>query len=45
MPEVVIARRESGLRLFRPAEVVLFGIIVVGAIAGLAGLATGAMRL
>jgi len=41
----IIARRERGQRVFRPAEAVLFGIIVVGAIAGVAGLATGAMRL
>lgn len=41
----VIARRERGLRVFRPAEAVLFAIIVVGAIAGITSLATGAMQL
>jgi arginine:ornithine antiporter/lysine permease len=41
----VIARRERGLRVFRPAEAVLFAIIVVGAIAGVASLATGAIEL
>ena len=41
----VIARRERGLRVFRPAEAVLFAIIVVGAVAGVASLATGAIEL
>ena len=39
----VIARRERNLRLFRPAEAVLFGIIVLGAIAGVVSLVTGAI--
>ena len=41
----VIARRERGLRVFRPAEAVLFAIIVVGAVAGVVSLATGAIQL
>ncbi|MCB0941898.1 MAG: basic amino acid/polyamine antiporter [Mycobacterium sp.] len=41
----IIARRERGLRLFRPAEAVLFAVIVIGAIAGVTAVATGAMRL
>ncbi len=41
----VIARRERGLRVFRPAEAVLFAVIVVGAIAGVVSLATGAIEL
>jgi arginine:ornithine antiporter/lysine permease len=41
----VIARKERNLRLFRPAEAVLFGIIVVGAIAGVVSLATGAIQI
>jgi arginine:ornithine antiporter/lysine permease len=41
----VIARRERNLRLFRPAEAVLFGIIVLGAIAGVASLITGAIEI
>lgn len=41
----VIARRERNLRLFRPAEAVLFGIIVLGAVAGVVSLATGALHL
>jgi arginine:ornithine antiporter/lysine permease len=41
----VIARRERNLRLFRPAEAVLFAIIVVGAIAGIVSLVTGAIEI
>ena len=41
----VIARRERDLRLFRPAEAVLFGIIVLGAIAGVVALVTGAIQI
>jgi hypothetical protein len=41
----VIARRERDLRLFRPAEAVLFGIIVLGAIAGVGALVTGAIEI
>ncbi len=41
----VIARRERGLRVFTPAEAALFGVIVVGAVAAVAMLATGAIRL
>jgi arginine:ornithine antiporter/lysine permease len=39
------ARRERSLRLFSPAEAVLFGIIVLGAIAGIVSLATGAIQI
>ncbi|MGB6244846.1 basic amino acid/polyamine antiporter [Gordonia sp. (in: high G+C Gram-positive bacteria)] len=37
----VIARREQRLRVFRPFEAVLFGVIAVGAIAGVVLMATG----
>ena len=39
------ARRERNLRVFSPAEAVLFGIIVLGAIAGVVSLATGAIQI
>jgi arginine:ornithine antiporter / lysine permease len=39
------ARRERNLRLFTPAEAVLFGIILLGAIAGVVSLATGAIQI
>jgi arginine:ornithine antiporter/lysine permease len=39
------ARRERGLRVFRPAEAVLFGVIVLGAVAGVVSLATGAIAI
>ncbi|UNB51391.1 basic amino acid/polyamine antiporter [Mycolicibacterium sp. YH-1] len=39
------ARRERNLVLFTPAEAVLFGIIVLGAIAGVVSLATGAIQI
>ncbi len=41
----VIARRERRLPLFRPAEAVLFAVILVGAVAGVVSLATGAIEL
>jgi arginine:ornithine antiporter/lysine permease len=41
----VKARRERGLRIFRPAEAVLFGLIVLGAVAGVVSLATGAIEI
>ncbi|MGY4653568.1 basic amino acid/polyamine antiporter [Mycobacterium sp. URHB0021] len=41
----VKARRERGLRVFRPAEAVLFGVIVLGAVAGVVSLATGAIEI
>ncbi len=41
----VIARRERGLRVFTVAEGVLFGAIVIGAVAGIVGLATGAIEI
>ncbi len=40
-----MARRQSGLRVFKPAEAVLFGIIVLGAIGGISGLITGAIQI
>ena len=39
------ARRERGLRVFRPAEAVLFGVILLGAIAGVVSLAIGAIEI
>jgi len=39
------ARRERGLGVFRPAEAVLFGVIVLGAVAGVVSLATGAIEI
>ncbi|ORB66774.1 basic amino acid/polyamine antiporter [Mycolicibacterium tusciae] len=39
------ARRERGLRIFRPAEAVLFGVILLGAVAGVVSLATGAIEI
>ncbi len=41
----VIARRERGLVLFKPAEWALFVVIVVGAVAGVVGLVTGAIGI
>jgi arginine:ornithine antiporter / lysine permease len=39
------ARRERGLRVFRPVEAVLFGVILLGAVAGVVSLATGAIEI
>ena len=39
------ARRERNLRVFRPAEAVLFGVIVVGAVVAVVSLATGAIEI
>lgn len=39
------ARRERGLRVFRPAEAVLFGVIVLGALVAVVSLATGAIEI
>ena len=39
------ARRERGLRVFRPAEAVLFGVILLGAVVGVVSLATGAIAI
>jgi arginine:ornithine antiporter / lysine permease len=39
------ARRERGLLVFRPAEAVLFGVIILGAVAGVVSLATGAIEI
>jgi arginine:ornithine antiporter/lysine permease len=36
-----MTRREQGKQLFTPAEWVLFGIALVGAIVGIHGLVTG----
>lgn len=41
----VMARRERGLRVFTPAEAVLFGILVLGAVSGVISLATGAIDI
>jgi len=41
----VIARRERNLRVFTPAEAVLFAIVVAGAVAGVVSLATGAIQI
>jgi NhaC family Na+:H+ antiporter len=37
----VIARRENSLRAFRPWELALCGLIMLGAVIGVIGLATG----
>jgi arginine:ornithine antiporter / lysine permease len=39
------ARRERGLRVFSLTEAVLFGVIVLGAVAGVVSLATGAIEI
>ena len=41
----VMARREQGRRLFSPVELVILGITVLGAVVGVAALATGAIAL
>jgi arginine:ornithine antiporter/lysine permease len=41
----VMARRENNLRLFSRAEAALFGALIVGGIAGVVGLATGAITI
>jgi arginine:ornithine antiporter/lysine permease len=41
----VVARRERNLKIFRPAEAVLFGVILCGAVAGVISLATGAITI
>ena len=41
----VTARRENSLRVFRPWELALCGVIVVGGIVGVIGLATGAISI
>lgn len=40
-----IARRERGLRVFRPAEAALFAVILLGAVGGVYGLASGAIQI
>ncbi|MGE2718320.1 basic amino acid/polyamine antiporter [Mycolicibacterium celeriflavum] len=39
------ARKERGLRVFRPAEAVLFGVIVLGAVIAVVSLTTGAIEI
>nr|WP_090279255.1 basic amino acid/polyamine antiporter [Mycolicibacterium komanii]CRL75094.1 transporter, basic amino acid/polyamine antiporter (APA) family [Mycolicibacterium komanii] len=39
------ARRERGLRVFRPAEAVLFGVVVLGAVIAVVSLSTGAIEI
>lgn len=39
------ARRERNLRVFTPAEAVLFGVIVVGAVLGIYGLVSGSIQI
>ncbi|MEU6999726.1 basic amino acid/polyamine antiporter [Nonomuraea sp. NPDC046570] len=41
----VITRREHGRRVFSPAELALFVVTVVGAVLGIAGLATGLITI
>jgi arginine:ornithine antiporter / lysine permease len=41
----LMARRQRGLRVFKPAEAVLFGVIVLGAIGGIYGLLTGSIQI
>lgn len=40
-----MARRQRGLRVFKPAEAVLFGVIVLGAIGGIYGLISGSIQI
>lgn len=40
-----MSRREQGRRVFSPVELVIFVIVALGAIAGIAGLATGAITI
>lgn len=40
-----IARRERGLRVFRPAEAALFVAILLGAVGGVYGLVSGAIQI
>lgn len=40
-----MARRQRGLRVFQPAEAVLFGIIVLGAAGGISGLIVGSIQI
>jgi arginine:ornithine antiporter/lysine permease len=39
------ARRERGLRVFRPAEAALFGLMVIGAVAAVLSLASGTIEI
>ncbi|SRX80307.1 arginine:ornithine antiporter, APA family [Thiocystis violascens DSM 198] [Mycolicibacterium parafortuitum] len=41
----VKARRERGLRVFRPAEAALFGAVVLGAVAAVVSLLTGSIQI
>jgi arginine:ornithine antiporter / lysine permease len=40
-----MARRENQQRVFRPIERILCGILILGAVAGVIGLATGAITI
>jgi arginine:ornithine antiporter/lysine permease len=41
----ILARREQGQRVFRPLELGLLGVFVVGAAAGIYGLVTGMITI
>ena len=41
----VLARREQGRKLFSPSELVILAISVIGAVVGVAALATGAITV
>ncbi|MFD1932746.1 MULTISPECIES: basic amino acid/polyamine antiporter [Nonomuraea] len=41
----IITRREHGRRIFSPAELVLFVVVLVGAVVGVVGLATGLITI
>ena len=41
----VIARRERNLRVLRPPKPCCFGVIVLGAIAGIYGLINGSIQI
>ena len=41
----IMSRREQHRRVFSPVELVIFIIVVMGAIAGIAALATGAISI
>jgi arginine:ornithine antiporter/lysine permease len=41
----VMARREQGKRLFSPGELIILAVSIVGAVAGIVALATGAIEL
>jgi arginine:ornithine antiporter/lysine permease len=41
----IFARREQGQRIFTTAELILFGVVVAGAVYGVYALATGAISI